>query len=137
METGRNPVRYGDNPTPDSDDRERAHPVKPNKGGVLIIVENLPVPFDRRVWLKATTLHKSGYTVSVICPKAPGYEASKETINGVHIYRYHLPLEARSAAAYIIEYASALFWQIVLSFKVFRDRGFDVLHICNPPDLLF
>jgi hypothetical protein len=36
---------------------------------VLIIVENLPVPFDRRVWQEATTLSKNGYTVSIICPK--------------------------------------------------------------------
>jgi glycosyltransferase involved in cell wall biosynthesis len=132
-----NLLSSGDNPALDADGRERGRPVKPNKGGVLIIVENLPVPFDRRVWLEATTLHNSGYNVSVICPKAPGYEASEETINGVHIYRYHLPLEARSAAAYLIEYAFALFWQTVLSFKVFHNRGFDVLHICNPPDLIF
>jgi glycosyltransferase involved in cell wall biosynthesis len=134
---GNNPVRYGDNLTLDVDDRKRVHPVEPDKGRVLIIVENLPVPFDRRVWLEATTLHNAGYTVSVICPKAPGYEASEETINGIHIYRHHLPLEARSAAAYLIEYVFALFWQTVLSFKVFRNRGFDVLHICNPPDLIF
>jgi glycosyltransferase involved in cell wall biosynthesis len=132
-----NPVHSGENPSLAADDRKRVRPIKPDKGGVLIIVENLPVPFDRRVWLEATTLHRSGYTVSVICPKAPGYEASEETINGVHIYRHPLPLEARSAAAYLIEYASALFWQTVLSFKAFRHRGFDVLHICNPPDLLF
>jgi glycosyltransferase involved in cell wall biosynthesis len=134
---GHNRLRSGDNPALDAGDGERGRPVKPNKGGVLIIVENLPVPFDRRVWLEATTLHNSGYTVSVICPKAPGYETSEETIDGVHIYRHRLPLEARSAAGYLIEYAYALFWQTLLSFKVFRDRGFDVIHICNPPDLIF
>ena len=41
---------------------------------ILIIVENLPVPFDTRVWQEATTLVKNGYTVSVICPKGKGYE---------------------------------------------------------------
>jgi glycosyltransferase involved in cell wall biosynthesis len=132
-----NPVCSGEDPALAADDRQPVPPVKPDKGRVLIIVENLPVPFDRRVWLEATTLHKAGYTVSVICPKAPGYEASEETIDGVHIYRHHLPLEARSAAAYLIEYAAALFWQTVLSFKVFHNRRFDVVHICNPPDLLF
>jgi glycosyltransferase involved in cell wall biosynthesis len=134
---GNNPACSDDNPTLDAEGRERVRPIKPNKGRVLIIVENLPVPFDRRVWLEATTLHNSGYTVSVICPKAPGYEASEETVNGVHIYRYRLPLEARSAASYLIEYAFALFWQTVLSFKVSRNRGFEVIHICNPPDLIF
>ena len=37
---------------------------------VLIVVENLPVPFDRRVWLEATTLARHGDQVTVICPKA-------------------------------------------------------------------
>jgi hypothetical protein len=32
---------------------------------VLIIVENLPVPFDRRVWMEATTLQKAGYEVNL------------------------------------------------------------------------
>lgn len=103
----------------------------------LIIVENLPVPFDRRVWSEATTLRKAGYTVSVICPKGRGYEASEETIEGIHIYRHRLPLEARGAAAYLIEYPLALLWEFLLSVKVIRQRGFDLIHACNPPDLIF
>ncbi len=104
---------------------------------VLIVVENLPVPFDRRVWSIATTLRRAGYVVSVICPKARGYEASEETIDGVHIYRHPLPVEARGAAAYLIEYPAALFWEFVLSLKVARRHGFDAIHACNPPDLIF
>ena len=49
---------------------------------VLIIVENLPCPFDRRVWQEARTLNAAGYIVSIICPKAPGYEKSFEQIDG-------------------------------------------------------
>ena len=41
---------------------------------VLIIVENLPSPFDRRVWQEASTLKKNGYEVSIICPTGKGYE---------------------------------------------------------------
>jgi glycosyltransferase involved in cell wall biosynthesis len=104
---------------------------------VLIVVENLPVPFDRRVWSIATTLRGAGYTVSVICPKGRGYEASEELVDGVHIYRHSLPIEARSAAAYLIEYPAALFWEFVLSLKVAWRHGFDVIHACNPPDLIF
>jgi hypothetical protein len=77
---------------------------------VLIIVENLPVPFDRRVWSEATTLVAAGYDVSVICPKGPGAEKSFEIIDGVHVWRHDLPFEARGAAGYLFEYASALFW---------------------------
>jgi glycosyltransferase involved in cell wall biosynthesis len=104
---------------------------------ILIIVQNLPVPFDRRVWLEATTLKRAGYDVSVICPKGPGYEAAEETIEGVHIYRHNLPAEARGGVRYLLEYTAALFWELVLSIKVARRQGFDVIHACNPPDLIF
>lgn len=104
---------------------------------VLIIVENLPVPFDRRVWSEATTLRDAGYVVSVICPTGRGYEAAEETIDGIHVYRHNLPLEARGASAYLIEYSAALFWEFVLALKVARRDGFDVIHACNPPDLIF
>jgi glycosyltransferase involved in cell wall biosynthesis len=104
---------------------------------VLIIVENLPVPFDRRVWCEATSLQKAGYTVSVICPKGRGYDKSYELLDGIHVYRHPMPLEARGIAAYFIEYPTALFWEFVLSLKVAWQHGFDVIHGCNPPDLIF
>ena len=85
----------------------------------------------------ATTLRRAGYVVSVICPKGRGYTASKETIDGIHIYRHSLPVEARGAAAYLVEYPAALFWEFVLSLKVAWRHGFDVIHACNPPDLIF
>jgi glycosyltransferase involved in cell wall biosynthesis len=104
---------------------------------VLIVVENLPVPFDRRVWLEATTLQRAGYLVSVICPKGPGFELAEETIEGVHIYRHALPIEAHGAIGYLLEYAVALFWELMLAIRVKWRHGFDVIHACNPPDLLF
>jgi len=104
---------------------------------VLIIVENLPVPFDRRVWSEATTLVKAGYAVSVICPKGKGATSSYEVIDGVHIYRHPLPLEAEGALGYALEYGAALFWEFLLSLKVAWQRGFDVVHACNPPDTIF
>ncbi|HSC26001.1 MAG TPA: hypothetical protein VLD67_01930 [Vicinamibacterales bacterium] len=39
----------------------------------LIIVENLPVPFDTRVWNEAKTLTAAGGQVSVIYPKGKGW----------------------------------------------------------------
>jgi glycosyltransferase involved in cell wall biosynthesis len=104
---------------------------------VLMIVENLPVPFDRRVWSEAKTLRGAGYLVSVICPKMRGYNASEETIDGIDIYRHPLPLEAHGTAAYFVEYGMALFWEFILSMKVARRQGFDAIHACNPPDLIF
>ena len=78
------------------------------KRKILIIVENLPVPFDTRVWQEATTLAANGYTVSVICPKGKGYTAEEETLDGVHIFRHELPAEGNGALGYFREYGSAL-----------------------------
>lgn len=107
------------------------------KQHVLIVVENLPVPFDRRVWMEATTLQKAGYDVSVICPVGKGCERTYEVINGVHIYRHPLPPEGNGALGYMREYASALRWELKLAKHVWNERPFDAIHICNPPDLLF
>jgi glycosyltransferase involved in cell wall biosynthesis len=104
---------------------------------VLILVENLPSPFDRRVWQEASTLSAAGYVVSIVCPTGVGCERHFEIIDGVHIYRYPLPLEASSAGGYVLEYLSALTQAFILSWRVLFARGFDVVHACNPPDLLF
>src|SRR5690606_28901758 len=104
---------------------------------VLIIVENLPVPFDRRVWAEATTLVEAGYQVSVISPKLKGYSADYEEIDGVHVYRHALTEAGSSRLGYVREYWSALSGQMRLAFKVRKERGFDVIHACNPPDLIF
>ena len=114
----------------------------PNRAGkknksVLIIVENLPVPFDRRVWAEATTLQQAGYTVSVICPKGKDAQESELTLQGVHIFRHPLPLEARGVLAYPVEYLWSLAWEFALSLKVLSRHGFDILHACNPPDTIF
>jgi glycosyltransferase involved in cell wall biosynthesis len=104
---------------------------------ILIIVENLPVPFDRRVWSEATTLKTAGYEVTVICPKGPGAEDGHEVIDGIHVYRHRLPVEGHGALGYLLEYSAALFWESLLAWRAFFARGFDVVHACNPPDLIF
>jgi glycosyltransferase involved in cell wall biosynthesis len=103
----------------------------------LIIVENLPCPFDRRVWQEARTLAGAGYRVSIICPKGKGFQSSYEELEGIAIYRHALPVEAASAPGYALEYSWALMAQFWLSLKVLRQRGFDVIHACNPPDTIF
>lgn len=104
---------------------------------VLIIVENLPSPFDRRVWQEAITLRQSGYQVVIICPTGKGYEKRAEEINGIFIYRHPLAVEADGALGYALEYGSALFWEFALSLRVLFRHGFDVIHACNPPDTIF
>ena len=104
---------------------------------VLFLVENLPSPFDRRVWQEATALKGAGYGVSIICPTGKGCEKHFEEIDGIAIYRYDLAVEAEGALGYAIEYSLALFWTFVLAWRVLFTRGFDAIHACNPPDLFF
>ena len=104
---------------------------------ILIIVENLPVPFDRRVWQEALALKRAGMDVRIICPKMKGFNKKHEILEGIEIYRHPLPIEASGAFGYLIEYATALFWELFLSIKLFLRKRFDVIHGCNPPDLIF
>lgn len=112
--------------------------LRPSAGKrVLILVENLPSPFDRRVWQEATTLRDAGYQVTIICPTGRGYEKKFEIVEQIHIHRYHLPVEAEGPLGYALEYSTALLQTFLLCGKVFVGRGFDVIHACNPPDLFF
>jgi glycosyltransferase involved in cell wall biosynthesis len=113
-------------------------PPAPIPRKVLIVVENLPVPLDRRVWLEAQALTAQGYVVSVICPMGHGWDKAHEVIDDIHIYRYPEPPEAHSGAiAYAQEYLLSLWHWFRLAPKVRRERGFDVIQGCNPPDLIF
>ena len=106
-----------------------------NRRRVLIIVQNLPVPFDRRVWLEATSLAEAGYFVSVICPKAKGYTASFETLEGVEIYRYGLPVDANNVLGFLVEFAWCFLRTFMKSVRIaVAGRGFDAIHACNPPE---
>ncbi len=102
---------------------------------ILILVENLPVPFDRRVWMEATTLAEAGYEVSVICPQG-SYPLRRETLEGVRIYRYPLP-SMTGFAGHLVEYAIAFPATLALTWLVHRRTGFDVIQSANPPDLFF
>ena len=101
--------------------------------GVLIIVQNLPVPFDRRVWLECQTLRAAGYRVSVICPKGPG-DPAYELYEGIHLYKYAPAPAAEGLRGYAVEFAWSWLRTAALSVRVLRDQGFDVIQACNPPD---
>ncbi|MGC2784618.1 MAG: glycosyltransferase family 4 protein [Roseiarcus sp.] len=103
----------------------------------VIVVENLPVPFDRRVWQEAQALNRAGWTVSVICPSNADFPKPFEVIDDIAVYRHPLPPEGRGGLAYLREYSAALFHEFRLLFKVRRERGFSIIQACNPPDLIF
>jgi glycosyltransferase involved in cell wall biosynthesis len=104
---------------------------------ILIIVENLPVPFDTRVWKEATSLQQAGYDVTVISPTGKGFRKLREDLDGVRIYRHPMPVEGNSAVTYLLEYGLALFWEFLLAWWIFFRHGFQVIQGCNPPDNIF
>src|SRR5579863_6751107 len=93
---------------------------------VLIIVQNLPVPFDRRVWLECQALVEAGYAVSVICPKGPG-DPAEEIVAGVTLYKYPPPRGGNGATAFVREYLYSLVATAWLTAKAWRRQRFDVL----------
>lgn len=103
---------------------------------VCIVVENLPVPLDRRVWKEACALRDAGYRVSVICPKGKGFSADYEIKDGIEIHR-HRAWEASSTPGYLLEYSWALVAEFLLTLKVFARTRFRILQACNPPDTIF
>ncbi|MGE5611885.1 MAG: glycosyltransferase family 4 protein [Bacillota bacterium] len=115
-----------------------AAPVRITAAGkhIVILVENLPVPFDRRPWQIAQTLVRNGQRVSVICPRMYEYTQPYERLAGIDIYRYP-NVEASTPIGWAREYLNALFWMSWVSFKLFVTQGIDAIHACNPPDLLF
>lgn len=101
----------------------------------LVLVENLSVPFDRRVWQECTTLRDAGWRVDVICPQGSKRDTEPEAeIDGVRIHRYPLRAATGGPAGYLKEYGTALWHTMRLARKV---GPVHVVHACNPPDLLF
>lgn len=108
------------------------------KPHILILVENLSVPFDRRVWQESLALVDAGYAVTVICPTGSKQDREPETvIDGVRILRYPLRAAAGGPFGYLREYLLALWHTLRLAIKVRLEGPVDIVHACNPPDLLF
>jgi len=113
----------------------------PHATRILIIVQNLPVPFDRRVWLECQALTGAGYRIAVVSPKGkddPGYQV----IDGVELYKYRPYAPGGSKLSFAGEYAysfAATAWKTLLA----RARGgvlrgrFAVIQACNPPDIFW
>lgn len=105
---------------------------------MLILVENLSVPFDRRVWQESRALVEAGYEVVVICPAGTGRDTEPEvTLEGVRILRYPLRAATGGPAGYVREYGIALWHTLRLALRVRREGPVHVVQACNPPDLLF
>src|SRR5579863_2767424 len=93
------------------------HPAPPVS--VCIVVENLPVPLDRRIWQEALALRDAGYRVSIICPKGEGFERGRETLESIEIYRHRI-WEASGLMGYLAEYTWALAVELFLAARIYR-----------------
>jgi glycosyltransferase involved in cell wall biosynthesis len=106
------------------------------RGRILIIVQNLPVPFDRRVWLECQSLTGAGYQVAVVCPKGPG-DPAFAVVDGVEIYKYKPFSAAGGKASFVAEYAYSFAATLALTIKAARRGRLDVIQTCNPPDIFW
>ena len=105
-----------------------------SRGRVLHLSENLPLPFDRRVWMELNALRSGGYEVSAICPMGENWTAAYEVLDGIHLWRYPPPPPTRGTLSYVWEFLYCWLQTARLSLTVLRRRGFDVVHAANPPD---
>jgi glycosyltransferase involved in cell wall biosynthesis len=103
---------------------------------VLIIVQNLPVPFDRRVWLECQALVSAGHQVAVVCPKGKN-DPAYEVVDSVELYKYRPYAPGGSKLSFITEYAYSFLATARLTLKARRSGRFAVMQACNPPDIFW
>jgi glycosyltransferase involved in cell wall biosynthesis len=104
---------------------------------VLLVVENLPVPYDRRVWQEALALKAAGFQVSVVSPATKLHPKLSEFLEGIHVYRYPMMIEGKGYLGLIIEYLWSFICIFLWTSFVAVRRGFEVIVIANPPDIFF
>ncbi|MFN3217767.1 MAG: glycosyltransferase family 4 protein [Acidimicrobiales bacterium] len=105
----------------------------------LLVVENAPVPHDRRVWNQARALRDAGHDVTIISPASEKLQATerREVLDGIDVYRFPMPFGGRRRADFVLEYGWAVLACHLLAIRVFLRRRFDLIHVANPPDLFF
>jgi glycosyltransferase involved in cell wall biosynthesis len=116
--------------------RAKASPAKRDAPRILIIVQNLPVPFDRRVWLECQALVSAGYRVAVVCPKGSG-DPAYQVIDSVELYKYRPYAPGGSKISFIAEYAYSFLATMWGALKARRSGRFAVIQACNPPDIFW
>jgi glycosyltransferase involved in cell wall biosynthesis len=103
---------------------------------ILIVVQNLPVPFDRRVWLECQALVSAGYRVAVVCPKGEG-DPAYQVIDTVQIYKYRPYAPGGSKVSFVSEYLYSFVATAWLTLRARRSGRFEVMQACNPPDIFW
>jgi glycosyltransferase involved in cell wall biosynthesis len=107
------------------------------KKHVLFIVENNAAPHDARVWPEALVAKQNGYNVSIISPESELVHGKIEVIDGIEIYRHPRSFKNSGKISFIFEYLNAIFWEFILSFRIYKKKPFQIIHAANPPDHIF
>jgi glycosyltransferase involved in cell wall biosynthesis len=104
---------------------------------VLMLLENNPYQQDTRVKLEARALTEAGYRVSVISPKPSSHLKSDADDDGIRLYQFPAPLSGGGFLGYLWEYGYSTLAMLALSFVVWLQEGFDIIHAHSPPDTMF
>lgn len=103
---------------------------------VVIVVQNCPIERDRRVLREAVALLEYGFRVSVICPDL--FKPVKNGIpDAIEVYRFQVDSESNSLISYLQEYFQSIKEIARICFRIYKKTGFDILQVCNPPDIFF
>ncbi len=108
--------------------------------GAPVFVVDLMRPADRAEAERLTALYSEGepdvlrrdFFHSLLAAFT-----AEEVLDGIQIYRHWISGEAGGFLGFLAEYASALWGEWWLAWKAWRRHRFKVIHLCNPPDLLF
>ena len=103
---------------------------------ILIIIQNLPVPLDRRVWLECQALRDAGYEVSVVCPKGRG-DPKHQVLDGIDVHKYQPYPPTTRVTGFVLEHLYAFAMTLYLTLKVWRRERFHALQACNPSDIFW
>lgn len=108
----------------------------------VIVVFNLPVPDDHRVWAEACTLHAAGFRVAVVCPAIRGARPGRRTIDGIEVVCFR-SFEGEGRIATVLEGMWTTFTAGRAAKRALARLGAGgpgarrALQVCNPPDLSF
>ena len=103
---------------------------------VIGLLAHCAYPLDRRFASSMESLVQAGYRVAVISPKEAD-QVTRETIKGVHVYRFSVPNFGDGVLSYIIEFIYLTLAAILLTLWVWLREGMDIFHYNTPPDSLF
>jgi glycosyltransferase involved in cell wall biosynthesis len=101
-----------------------------------VVVQNMSVPQDRRVWQECRALRAAGYRVSVVCPRGLD-QPVRQTLEEIDILTYVPPPPTSGVASYLVEFVYCWVRTLVITMRLQLTARIDVIQACNPPDTFF